>query len=178
MNTGPVDLLTYLGFTATGFLIKFFLDHYVRTRHESLRRSIETIERKLSEFYWPLYCRLRRGSVAWKSENLRAHDGSPERTALQKIFDENIIINNHEETRDIIQNNFFHFGGDKQLESALIRLLHHIDIYLSLRHADLPHDPIWVGEPWPDEAEQLLEKKLHKLQTEYDILTRKLGSPI
>ena len=85
---------------------------------------------------------------------------------------------NHHETREIIQKNFHHFDGDKELESALIQLLHHIDVYLSLRSAGLSQDPIWVNQEWPDPIADLIEVRLHVLQSRYDTLLKKSGGII
>lgn len=130
MKTDPVDLAIYLGFAVLGFLAKFLLEHYSKhkdsVRFESWRLEVNNLEQKLSQFYWPIYCRLKRGDIAWDSENFRKHSQSEEGKKFALTFDEEVITRNHEETRDIIQNNFHHFGGDKKLEAELIRLLHHI----------------------------------------------------
>lgn len=174
MRTDSIDLVTYLAFIIIGFLIKFFLERYSKhkdaIRFESWKLEISNLEEKLSQFYWPIHCRIKRGSIAWKSGNFRRSIKTKDGKKFALMFDELIIIKNHEETRDIIQRNFHHFGGEPNMEEALIKLLHHIDVYLSLRKAGSQNDPVWVDQPWPKEVETLIEVNLHKLQKRYNRL--------
>lgn len=180
MTTEPDDLVTYLGFAIAGFLAKFLLERYSKhkdaVRLESWRLEVANLEQKLSQFFWPLHCRLQRGDIAWRSANFREHNKDKEQ--FVSVFDQEIIVKNHEETREIIQNNFHHFGGNKRLEAELIKLLHHIDVYLSLRSSGSQNDPIWVGQPWPDEINKLIEENLHKLQARYDALLSQAKNPL
>lgn len=180
MRAEPVDLLVYLGFAVLGFVSKFLLERYSKhkdaVRLESWRLEVANLEQKLSQFFWPLHCRLKRGAIAWESENFRSHDKDKQK--FVSTFDQEVIIQNHHETREIIQSNFHHFGGDKGLEAELIKLLHHIDIYLSLRSSGSQNDPIWVGQPWPNEINRLIEEHLHDLQTRYDTLLRQAKNPL
>ena len=179
MNTENVDLGLYLAFAILGFLLKFALERYSKHKDEirlqAWQLDVAAHEQKLSQFYWPIYCRLKRGSIAWKSENFRREANTKAGQEFGESFDKLVIVRNHEETREIIQKNFHHFGGDETLELALIKLLHHIDVYLSLRAAGSKNDPIWVGQPWPNEIELLIEKKLHALQENYDKLLAAAG---
>lgn len=172
MRAEPVDLLVYLGFAVLGFVSKFLLERYSKhkdaVRLESWRLEVANLEQKLSQFFWPLHCRLKRGDIAWESENFRTHDIDKQKFVA--AFDQEVIIQNHHETREIIQSNFHHFGGDKELEAELIKLLHHIDIYLALRSSGSQNDPIWVGKPWPNEINGLIEAHLHDYQARYDSL--------
>lgn len=180
MRAEPVDLVIYLGFAVLGFLTKFLLERYSKhkdaVRLESWRLEVANLEQKLSQLFWPLQCRLKRGEIAWDSENFRGHDNDKEK--FVSAFDQEVIIQNHRETRDIIQNNFHHFGGDKELETELIKLLHHIDIYLSLRSSDSQNDPIWVGQPWPTHINRLVQEHLHDHQERYDALLRQAKNPL
>ena len=179
MSTAPVDIALYLGFAIIGFLAKFLFERYSKhkdaVRFESWRLEVANLEQKLSQFYWPVHCRLQSGTIAWESRNFRGRDKDKEKFVA--VFDQEIIIKNHQETRDIIQANFHHFGGDKRLEAELIKLLHHIDVYLALRSSDSQNDPIWVGQPWPDEINNLIQASLHDLQSRYDSLLAKAQSP-
>lgn len=180
MKAEPVDLLVYLGFTLLGFISKFILERYSKhkdaVRLESWRLEVANLEKKLSSLFWPLHCRLKRGDIAWKTENFRSHNKDKE--GFVSAFDQEVIMQNHRETREIIQNNFHHFGGDKELEEELIKLLHHIDVYLSLRSSGFQNDPIWVGQPWPTQINSLIEKHLHTLQARYDALLRQAKNPL
>lgn len=181
MSSDPFDIATNLGFAALGFLTKFLIERYARhrdaVRFESWRLEVASLEQKLSQFYWPIYCRLLRGAIAWKSGNFRKETDTEDGKNFIAAFDLDVVVRNHEETRDIIQANFHHFGGDKKLEAALVKLLHHIDVYLALRASGSKNDPIWVGQPWPYEIETLIEENLHKLQTRYDQLLSLARNP-
>ncbi len=175
-----LDIALYLVFTILGFLAKFLLERYSKhkdaVRLESWRLEVANLEQKLSQLFWPLHCRLQRGAIAWESENFRGHGKDKEN--FVSTFDQEVIIRNHEETRDIIQSNFHHFGGDRRLEAELIKLLHHIDVYLSLRSSGSQNDPISVDQPWPDEINGLIEENLHNLQARYDALLSRAKTPL
>lgn len=182
MSTEPINLFLYLGFTVFGFLAKFFFERYSKhkdsVRIESWRLEVANLEQKLSQFYWPIHCRLERGAIAWESENFRSHGEGEGKEKFVSIFDQEVIVRNHEETREIIQSNFHHFGGDKNLEAELIKLLHHIDVYLSLRSSGSNNDPVWVGQPWPKEINKLIKQNLHEFQRRYDALLNYARSPL
>jgi len=181
MSIEIANVPLYLLFTGLGFLLKFAFDRYAEhkdsVRFEAWKVQANNLEARLSKFYWPLHCRLQRGSMAWESDNHRSNKLGKDKDRFAKSFDEGVIIQNHKETRKIIQDNFHLYGGDYEIEEKLIRLLHHIDIYLSLRDSGIEDiDPMWLGEPWPQDIESLIEQKLHKLQRDYDTHLAKASS--
>jgi len=182
MKTDTIDIGLYLIFAIFGFLVKFALERYSKhkdsVRLEGWKLELSNLEAKLSQFYWPLHCRLKRGSIAWEAENFRKKIKTEDGEKFAQTFDETVIVANHEQTREIIQSEFHHFGGDKELVSALIKLLHHIDVYLALRKSGSRNDPIWVGQPWPTGVENLIESNLHKYQKQYDQLLEKARQPL
>lgn len=182
MRAEPIELLVYLGFAVLGYMAKFLLERYSKhkdaVRLESWRLEVVNLEQKLSQLFWPLYCRLKRGDIAWESDNFRRHHKEKDKEKFASAFDQEVIIQNHIETREIIQSNFHHFGGDKELEAELIKLLHHIDVYLALRSSGYQNDPIWLGQPWPKNIGRLIEEHLHKLQARYDALLKQAKYPL
>lgn len=177
MKTDTIDLTLYLFFVIAGFILRLGFENYSKhknaTRLEAWRLKVKELEDRLSLFFWPLYFRLKRGEEAWKSNNLRTDENDSQKKLLADSFDKEVIIENHRETKEIIQKYYYLAGGDKELEESIIVLLHHIDIYIALRKADLWQDPIWVGAPFPEDVVALIEKRLQKHQNEYeDVLSQ------
>jgi len=172
MRTEPVDLIFYVIFGIVGFGLRVAFESYNKhknaTRLDAWRINVKELEDRLSLFFWPLFFRLKRGDEAWKSNNLRSDTDDPQRKQLADTFDAVVIMENHKETKEIIQKYYYLAGGDKKLEQAILGLLHHIDVYISLREAGLEHDPIWVGSGFPDEIVELVEERLYEHQASYD----------
>jgi hypothetical protein len=164
-------VLTTLAAVA-GFLAKSGWDLYWKRREqaETLARSkrIELLERQLSQFYWPLYLHLQKNNVIWD----HLIHGSAIDPALKAQVDRDLynsfVLPNHEAMVKIIEAGAHLARPDDDFGKLLLRFIRHVTIFKTMREAELPYDPIAVGEPWPSEFFGALESRLRATQASYD----------
>ncbi len=158
---------------------------------ETWKIRTRQLERRLSEFYWPLYARLLRDDVVWQKVffDLRPrHDREqpawakalPEesRRKLSQEIEAKVLLPNHVEAAGIIRSSIHLANADAEFLSLLARYVRHVDAYASLRSAGiLDADPIDVGEPYPHGLSEAVEVRLRKYQAEYEDLLREKGVP-
>ena len=166
--------------TACGFAIKTLWDAYVQKRQsielESWKIRVSELEKRLSQFYWPIYLRLQRDNVVWRKILDRENQTDEGRKQLACQIEGGVLLPNHEEILRIIENNAHLAGLDKEFEKLLLSYVRHVDVYRSIRAIGIKdRDPINFGEPYPKEFFPALEKRLIACQEEYDQALRTQG---
>lgn len=176
-----------------GVVAKSLWDRYAGWRAgiplETWKIRTAQLERRLSQFYWPLYARLLRDDVVWRMVffDLRLRHDRPQpdwarnmaeedRRKLAQEIEAKVLLPNHQEAVSIIRSAVHLANADKEFEVILARYMRHVDAYSSLRSAGImTADPIDVGEPYPKELTEAVEARLRKYQAEYEELLRDKG---
>jgi hypothetical protein len=176
---------------AIGFGVKSAWDSYAgyrdKIRLESWKIRADELDRRLSQFYWPLYIRLQRDDVIWHKvfHDLRSNGGQPgwaaqltddeARKNLAKELEDKVILPNHVEAVGIIRS-FIHLANaDDEFEQLLAQYVRHVDVYTSLRSAGSDLNPDQVGEPYPNALSKAVRDRLLKYQAEYEDILRDKG---
>lgn len=173
-----------------GVVIKTFFDNYVGQRKEigteTWKIRASTLEKRLSEFYWPLYMCLQRDNLIWEkafafrpgsdkpdwASNLAQKDG----LKFSRQIENDVLLPNHKVALDIIRSKMHIANADEELKMSLERYVRHVDTYLCLRSAGITeNDPIDVKEEYPQELLDAIEKRLLLYQREYDDLLADRG---
>ena len=177
---------------AIGFGTKAFWDSYSgyrdKVRLESWKIRTGELERRLSQFYWPLYSHLQRDDVIWekvfwdldssaKSRKPRwvANLSEDEQRKLASEIETKILLPNHVDAVSVIRS-FIHLANaDPEFEDMLIRYVRHVDVYTSLRSASCDLNPIDVGEEFPEGLSEAVRERLRTYQHEYELLLQDRG---
>lgn len=147
------------------------------------------LDKLLSEFYWPLYIRLKRDDVIWKTVSYHLkpeynpqratwtnHLSDEMRKKLAEEVENKIIIPNQLEAVAIIRSGVYAAKADKEFLDLLTRYVRHVDAYASLRSCGIKDiDPIDVDEPYPQRLSDAVYARLEKFQEDYDNLVREKG---
>lgn len=135
-------------------------------------RRLEFLEKQLSTFYWPLYLRLEKDNVMWKRIAHLADDADdPLPAEAGHAVERGYILPNHAEAVALIERNA-HLIDDKDLFAELLRYVRHVAVFQAVRGTPelKGRDPRHFGEPFPETLFPLVERKLGKLQDEYQRL--------
>jgi hypothetical protein len=177
---------------AVGFGAKALWDSYSgyrdKVRLESWKIKTGELERRLSQFYWPLYAHLQRDDVIWQKVfydlNSSAKSKKPrwiknlsedEQQRLGHEIENKILLPNHAEAVSVIRS-FIHLANaDSEFEDMLFRYVRHVDVYTSLRSAGCDVNPIDVGEEYPAGLSEAVRNRLVTYQHEYETLLQDRG---
>jgi hypothetical protein len=157
---------------AAGFMAKGIWDNYINKRKsiefDLWKIRVNEAERRLREFLWPIYLRLQRDNVVWEKILQRDSEDSENKKVAHQI-EKDIILPNHLEVISIIESGMHFVRDDSELESALLAYVRHIDVYRSIRAAEIQDkDPIYFNEPYPKEFFRIIENRVKRMQKEYD----------
>ena len=161
-----------------GVMAKTLWDRYADKRKsielDLWKVRVEEVETRLREFLWPIYLRLQRDNVVWEKILHRESDDSEKQRVAHQI-EADVVLPNHLEIISLIESGMHFVRGDKELESALLAYMRHIDVYRSIRAAGIREkDPIYFGEPYPQDFFRVIEDRVKKQQKKYDdILSEK-----
>jgi hypothetical protein len=174
------ESVTALIFAGIGVALKTLWDSYFKRREavdlESWRIRASQLEKKLANFYWPVYIRLQRDNTVWEKILERSNKQDEERSKLAYQIEEDVLLPNHMRTVEIVESNIHLAGLDSELEELLMQYLRHVAVYRSIRTVGIKDkDPIHFGEPWPLNLFEAIQKRLVKYQKEYDELLRGKG---
>ena len=166
--------------TACGIVLKSAWDAWVDNRKsielEIWKARVNELEKRLSQFYWPIYLRLQRDNVVWSKILDRDGQSDDEHRQLGRQIEKGVLLPNHSEIVKIIESNIHLAALDKDFEAQLLAYLRHIDVYLSIRTVGImDKDPIYFGEPYPPGFFEAVEKRLSKFQREYEEVLRAQG---
>lgn len=178
---------------ALGVVAKSLWDRFAGWRSdiplETWKIRTHQLERRLSEFYWPLYACLMRDNVVWPVVfyHLRPrHDREqptwatrlPEeaRLKLSQEIEAKALLPNHIDAVGIIRSSIHLANADAEFLALLAKYIRHVDAYTSLRSAGIRDaDPIDVDEPFPAGLSEAVEARLQRYQAEYEELLRDKG---
>lgn len=175
-----IETLLAVIFAAVGAAIKSLWDAYAAKKKEielqTWRLRAEQLEKRLSQFYWPIYLRLQRDNVVWEKILERQNPNDSERRDLAYQIEEGVLLPNHSEIVKIIEENIHLAGSDATFEKHLMDYMRHVDVYRSCRAAGIrDKDPIYFGEPYPQGFFDALSERLRKYQNEYEKLLQDEG---
>ena len=177
---------------ALGVAAKTLWDSYVgyqdKVRLETWKIRRDELERRLSQFYWPLYVRLLRSDVIWQKVfyDLTTDDrhqrpdwaaglSLEQRQALAREIETKVLLPNHAEAVAIIRANIHLANADQAFEDLLARYVRHVDVYTSLRSAGSSLDPFNVGEAFPLGLSDAVRDRLRQDQRQYEELLQDRG---
>lgn len=175
-----VVLLISLISTISGVVLKTAWSAWVDKKKsielEVWKIRASELEKRLSQFYWPIYLRLQRDNVIWMRILERENTTNSERQKLAFQIEDGILLKNHAEIVKIIESSIHLAALDKDFEVQLLAYLRHIDIYQSIRIIGIKDkDPIDFEEPYPPGFFEAVEKRLLTFQNEYEELLRAQG---
>lgn len=171
------DTLLALVSVAAGFALKAawsaWIDKQKAIELETWKLQVSQLEKRLSQFYWPIYIRLQRDNVVWQKI---LDQSDTERMKLAFQVEQGVLLPNHEEIVKIIESNIHLAVLDEGFESQVLAYLRHIDVYRSIRTVGIKDkDPIHFGEPYPHGFFAAVQERLNRYQNEYDLLLRSKG---
>jgi hypothetical protein len=172
-----VDTIIFLVSGASGIALKTAWDAWVDKKKaielEIWKARVNELEKRLSQFYWPIYLRLQRDNVVWTKILDRNNQSDTERQQLARQIEQGVLLPNHAEIVKIIES-YVHIAAlDKEFEVQILAYLRHIDVYRSIRTVGITDkDPVYFGEPYPPGFFDSIEKRLLKFQMEYEDVIR------
>ena len=172
-----LEITVSLVSVASGVAIKAVWDAVVR-RKEQIERAqwearLNDLSKSLGDFYWPIYLRLQRDNIIWR-RILDRNSPDEEKRKLAREIEETVLIPNHQEILNILDNKIHLAEPDEEFEKWILAYIRHAHVYLGLRSAGIwDKDPIDLEEPWPKEFFELLEPRLNGKQEEYNRLITK-----
>lgn len=168
--TGGVVLTLIAG--CVGYILRSLWDRYVgkkqATEIDLWKIRVSDVEKRLREFYWPIYLRLQRDNVVWEKILQRGSEDEEAKSVAQVIENE-VILPNHLKIISLIESGMHFVRGDKELEAALLAYMRHVDVYRSIRAAGVKgKDPTYFDEPYPGDFFEVIENRVFRLQKLYD----------
>ena len=164
---------------ATGFMLKSLWEAYVdRKKTQELevwKIRVSELEKRLSQFYWPIYLRLQRDNVVWKKILDRDNNLDVDRQKLGHQIETDVLLPNHAEIVSVIEKNMHLAGSDRVFEEQLLAYLRHVDVYRASRAAGISKDPIHFGEPYPKGFFEAVHTQLERHQKLYDEMLSRQG---
>ena len=171
-------IVTIVDKAAIGFLILiagFFVNRALESfkSEKELKRELEKdrvgrklqfLERQLSDFYWPIYLRLQKDNVVWRTIFDKSLKDDPVRSSVASEIEKNYILPNHDEIIETLEKHIHLANLDNKLESSIFEYVRHVAIYKALRsagHEDV--DPMHLGEKWPKNLFPLIETRLFSI---------------
>ncbi|NQD94535.1 hypothetical protein HP532_17975 [Pseudomonas sp. CrR25] len=134
------------------------------------------LEKRLSQFYWPIYLRLQRDNVVWEKILDRENPSDAERQKLAFQIEQGVLLPNHAEIVEIIESSIHLAVLDTEFETQILAYLRHLDVYRSIRAIGITDkDPTYFGEPYPRNFFKMVEERLFKFQNEYEEILRMQG---
>ncbi|MCP4214602.1 MAG: hypothetical protein GY765_08090 [bacterium] len=149
--------------------VELVLQRTLNTESLTNTKRLEFLERRLSEFYWPLYWGLQKDNAVWE-KILDRKDKDPLKREIGIAIEEDFILPNHHTMVDIIQSKIHLAEKDNELEKFLLQYVRHVAVYRSMRKAGNEEEPLTQGEPWPGKLFPIIERHTKKFQREYDTL--------
>jgi hypothetical protein len=128
-------------------------------------KALSTIEKQLSNFYYPIYFRLQKDNVLWKlSPQLWGKEESlPSDT--NNIIEIDSVLKNHLEIVNVIENNIHFIEVDEDLQAAINSYIKHVTVYDIIRKTEsIKHlNPIDFKAPYPKKFEQTIKDRMNSL---------------
>jgi hypothetical protein len=157
---------------------------------ETWKIRVQLLERRLSEFYWPLYVHLLRDDEIWEKAflDLRPRNDRPQpawtirlseetKRKLSQEIEDKVLLPNHVDAVSVIRSSIYLANADDEFLALLAKYVRHVDAYTSLHSGGISEDPIDVGERYPREISEAVWKRLQKYQEEYEKLLCEKGVP-
>ena len=128
------------------------------------------IGKQLSELYYPIQRRLQKDDAVWQLWNQNQFDESNK--SLAKEVEKSILLPNHEEIIQILENNFSLLRNSEEnvdldaLMKALMRYERHIALYRSLRLSNDSRNPVDFGSDWayPSDFAAEVDRRIAQLE--------------
>ena len=123
-------------------------------------------EQKLEKLLWPLVLCMRKDDAIWQRVPGLYDDSSQLPTEAGILVERNFLLPNHSRGVELIEQNFHFVATDDALMEPMIQYIRHVAVFKSLRVSRSDLNPIDVGEPFPSNLSELLEKNLDKTKRE------------
>lgn len=134
---------------------------------------IQTLEKQLSEFYWPMYLRLQKDNVLWKRIKALSASADTLPAEISKNIERAYIIKNHNEMVSVIDKNIYLAQLPPKEFKVVVKYTQHVAIYNAiLLQKERKYNPIDLKEPFPNELFPIIENNLIALQAEYNKLVK------
>ena len=147
-----------------GYVMKSVYDIVI----ERQKRKRSLVEDKLKNFYWPILTRLEQNSSIWKLILQKRSEMNALQKKIGEYVEENIILKNHREIMDIIIKYRYLAKFDDDLSKALNDYFRHVAIYEGILHAKENIFPGYIGAPYPNEFDVIIQKRAIDLQLRLD----------
>jgi hypothetical protein len=147
-------------------------DRQTQQRTIALERR-EFRSQQLSRFYWPIFLRLQKDRVIWQRILAVRQPADSLEHRLGVEVEKNIIIPNHTEIVDIIENNIHLAQADEELLDLLQAYLNDVEIYKALREAgetQLFSVDKSGDEWWHQSLFDAIQSRTNQLQRDYEKL--------
>ncbi len=148
----------------TGYVLKSVYDIVI----ERQKRKRSLIEDKLKNFYWPILTRLEQNGSIWKLILQKRSEMNALQKKIGEYVEENIILKNHREIMDIIIKYRYLAKFDDDLSKALNDYFRHVAIYEGILHAKENIFPGYIGAPYPNDFDEIIQKRAIELQLRLD----------
>jgi hypothetical protein len=133
------------------------------------QRQLAYLATQLSEFYWPLYLRLR-VDTALSGLLHGKWDGTPLEREVGFAIERDTVIPNHMAAVALINAHLNLVKEDDQLLDALCKYMKHVAAYRALRAAGSREDPSHIQVPYPvgpEGVEEVVKDRLDRVRKEY-----------
>jgi len=139
-----------------GYLVKSLYDIYLDNR----KRRFQNIEDKLKLFYWPILIRLEKDNGIWETILLKRQDSASIQYKIAEHIEKNIVLKNHQEVLDIIDNYAYLAEPDDALQIEIKNYIKNVTIYKAIRESDNQTQfPLALGAPWPKDFYPIIKEK-------------------
>ena len=140
---------------------------------ESAReKGLETVEKQLSEFYYPIYFRLQKDNAIWRLSPKLNQNNQALPNEANEIIENEYILKNHKEIVEIIENKAHLIEINDELQEQINLYLKHMAVYDTIRKVDVlkKFNPIDFEAPFPKKFYLTVENRIKKLQEEHEKL--------
>lgn len=134
-------------------------------------KELDFLDRQLSQFYYPLYIRLHIDRAVWDRILDKKKGSGDVRGRVGEAIEKNVILPNHLKMVGIIESNIHLAESDGTAFSQMLQYVRHVSVYRALRESGIVDtDPLDLGEPWPSQFLEVIERTTGELQERYDKL--------
>lgn len=143
---------------------------------EKHKRELDKIDEKLSKFYYPVLFGLEKDTAVWTLSS-RLTDNEQIITSEGERFVENkVLVKNHNRISEILERNIHLIDMNDTMSKALSRYLRHVAIYNMIVTVEDMKDkrPEDLGEPYPEQLQEELTKRIEFLRERKSQLETKL----
>ncbi len=142
------------------------------TSNKLTENKIQTIEKQLSQFYYPVCFGLEKDNAIWPLSDRLSKDKN---VVLPKVANDTVeayLIQNHTKIVSIIENNIHLIQMDDQLQQSLNAYIRHVTVYSMIRKFPSlkNYKPISFRTEFPKKLIPTIKQRIEKLEKEHNRL--------